>query len=238
MTGDAAPRRSTRDLVLRLVLPALLLVAAAGVLVGSLVGGDDDGDARPAASSSPAAPTSSPAPGPAEEQPAAEEELTPTAPPPTATQPPAPPVVTREGVPGSARTVTAAPADFTAPAAWSDGVTVRVVEARQQVTTGSGPGELAGQPQTVFRLEVVNGSGAPLDLTAVVVQASYGDPAAQASPLYDAETVDFAGALAPGGTASAVYSFAIPADRLGAVSLSVDVDGYRFPAVFSGAVPA
>lgn len=239
MTGDAAPRRSTRDLVLRLALPAVLLVAAVGVLVGFLVGGDD-GDAGPAASSSgPAtATTTSSAPAAADEQPPAEEETTPAAPPPTATQPPAPPVVTREGVPESARTVTAAPADFAAPAAWSDGVTVRVVEARQQVTTGSGPGELAGQPQTVFRLELVNGSGAPLDLSAVVVQAGYDDPAVQASPLYDAETVDFGGPLAPGGTATAVYSFAIPADRLGAVSLSVDVDGYRFPAVFSGAVPS
>ncbi|MGY1741108.1 MULTISPECIES: hypothetical protein [unclassified Blastococcus] len=232
MTG----RRSARDLLLRLVLPAVLLVAAVGVLVGVLAGGsdgDDDADGPPAAASSAPATTSGP-----EDQPPAEEELTPTAPPPTATQLPAPPVVTREGVEDSARTIDAAPADFAAPAQWSDGASVRVVEARQQVTAGSGPGELAGQPQTVFRLELVNGAATPLVLDAVVVQASYGDPALQASPLYDGETVDFGGTLAPGESAGAVYSFAIPADRLGAVTLSVDVDGYRFPAVFSGAVPA
>jgi hypothetical protein len=43
--------------------------------------------------------------------------------------------------------------------------------------------------------------------------------------------------LEPGGTATAICSFSIPADQVGGVSLSVDVDGYRFPAVFSGAVP-
>ena len=79
--------------------------------------------------------------------------------------------------------------------------------------------------------------GAALDLNAVVVQAVYGGDRVQASPLYDAETVDLGGSLAPGGTATAVYSFAVPANQVGNVVLSVDVDGYRFPAVFSGAVP-
>ena len=138
-------------------------------------------------------------------------------------------------MPGSARTVEATPADFTRPAEWSDGASVRVVRAAQQVSQGSGPGERAGQPQTVFTVELTNGTSAPLDLTAVVVQATYG-PGTQASPLYDAGTVDFGGVLAPGAGATAVHSFAIPAGDLGAVTLSVDVDGYRFPAVFSGAV--
>jgi hypothetical protein len=234
-TADTA-RRSRRDLLLRRVLPALVVVLAA-VLVAVLVraAGDDDGAGAPAAEGS-AATTSAPATD--EDQPAAADEPLPTAAPPTATQLAAPPVVTREGVAGTARTIEAAPADFAAPSAWSDGASVRVVAARQQVTSGSGPGELAGQPQTVFQLELVNGSGAPLVLDAVVVQATYGDPAAQASPLYDRETLDFAGTLAPGESATATYSFAIPADQLGAVSLSVDVDGYRFPAVLSGTVPA
>jgi hypothetical protein len=147
------------------------------------------------------------------------------------------PVVVREGVDAAARTVTVDPAAFTAPAAWSDGASVRVVDAGQQVSSGTGPGALAGQPQTVFTLEITNGSRAPLDLDAVVVQATYGAEAAQASPLYDAATVDFSGSLGSGATATAVYSFAIPADQLGDVDLSVDVDGHRFPAVFTGAVP-
>ena len=40
--------------------------------------------------------------------------------------------------------------------------------------------------------------------------------------------------LAPVAGATGVHSFAIPAGGFGAVTLSVD--GYRFPAVFSGAI--
>jgi hypothetical protein len=153
------------------------------------------------------------------------------------TEQPAASVAARVGVAESARTVQASAADCTTAAEWSDGASIRVADARQQVTSGRGPGERAGQPQTVFVLELTNGSGAPLDLNAVIVQATYGSDRAQARPIYDAESSDFSGALAPGATATAVYSFTIPADQVGDVVLSVDVDGYRFPAVFSGAVP-
>jgi hypothetical protein len=209
-------------------------------------GGDDRGDGATAAAPTSAAPPTDPAQEPAEEpaeKPAADPttgaaEPTSTGSPAPATQLVAAPVVAREGVPASARTVTVAPAAFTAPAEWADGASVRVVDAGQQVSGGTGPGALAGQPQTVFTLEVRNGATAPLDLNAVVVQATYGGGTTQASPLYDGTTMDFGGSLEPGATATAVYSFAIPVDELDEVSLSVDVDGVRFPAVFTGAVPA
>jgi hypothetical protein len=146
-------------------------------------------------------------------------------------------MVSRPGVPEAARTVQATNGDFTTTASWSDGATVRVSDAHQQVTSGTGPGELAGQPQTVFTLELANGSDKPLDLNTVVVQATYGSGPTQASPIYDQQTIDFGGTLAPGDTATAIYSFAVPADQLSDVTLSVDLDGFRFPAVFSGAVP-
>jgi len=215
--------------MLRRVLPALLVFGAALALFLVLQQGNDDQETPGAAASS-----SSPA-APSDEQSA--EETEPTGSPSPAVELPAPTVVSREGVPASARTLTVSAADFAGPAEWSDGASIRVTDARQQVTSGRGPGERAGQPQTLFTLELVNGTGAALDLNAVVVQAVYGGDKAQASPLYDAETVDFGGSLAPGGAATAVYSFAIPADQVGNVVLSVDVDGYRFPAVFSGAVP-
>jgi hypothetical protein len=227
MTGPDT-RRSGRDLLLRRVLPLLLVLAAALGLFLFLQRGNDD-QATPGAAA-----TSSEVSAPSSDQP---EEAEPTGSPSPAVELPAPTVAAREGVPASARTVTVSDADFAAAAEWSDGATVRVADARQQVTSGVGPGERSGQPQTVFDLEVTNGSGEPLDLNAVVVQAVYGG-SNQASPLYDRETVDFGGTLAPGETATAVYSFAIPADQLGDVVLSVDVDGYRFPAVFAGAVPA
>jgi hypothetical protein len=228
MTRPDTPRRSRRQLLLRWGLPVLALLVVALLLALFLPGGDDDGG-TPQASAGPTASAGAP--------PVDEETPSSSVPPSPATELPAASVVAREGVPESARTVDVSGADFAAPAEWSDGASVRVTDARQQVTAGKGPGERAGQPQTVFTLELVNGSGAALDLDAVVVQATYGAGRSQASPLYDQETVDFAGALAPGDKASAVYSFAIPSDQLGDVVLSVDVDGFRVPAVFSGAVP-
>jgi hypothetical protein len=230
------------------VLVAALL-AAVLVLVF-----DPDGDdgrpvvtAAPTTAAAPATPPAEPAPTDPEATPTPGAEAVPApvtgaeaatgAAPAPATEAQAAPLVAREGVPAAARTVAAAPAGFTAPAEWADGASVAVTAARQQVSSGSGPGALAGQPQTLFTLEVRNGATGPLDLNAVVVQATYGE-GAQASPLYDGATLDFSGSLEPGATATAVYSFAIPADELSEVSLSVDVDGMRFPAVFTGTVPA
>jgi hypothetical protein len=210
-------------------IPVLVAVVLAALLLLVLdLGGDDREPGATAAPSTSATPPTTPA----------EATPVPTEAPAPATELVAAPLVAREGVAAAARTVAVTPAEFTAPAEWSDGASVRVTEARQQVSSGSGPGAMAGQPQTVFTLEVSNGSGAPLDLNAVVVQATYGAGTTQASPLYDGATADFSGTLEPAATAAAVYSFAIPADQLGEVSLSVDVDGLRFPAVFTGAVPA
>lgn len=220
----------TRAVLLRRVLPALVVVLLAALVLVLTTTGDDDRRATGAPAPSTAAPvTEEPEPDP-DALPAPTE---PVAAP--ATEVAAADVVLRPGVPESARTVQATSADFDRPAQWSDGASVRVVGATQRVTQGSGPGTRAGQPQTVFTVEVTNGSGAPLDLNSVVVQATYGS-GTQASPLYDDDTVDFGGSLAPGTTATGVYSFAIPPAELGAVSLSVDVDGYRFPVVFAGAV--
>ncbi|MGY1595219.1 hypothetical protein ACI79D_24870 [Geodermatophilus sp. SYSU D00708] len=232
MSRAATPRQSGRSLLLRRGLPVLVLVLLAGLLLVLTVGRDD-------APGSPAAAPSASAPASTTDEPGTDPEATPTPTEPVApvTEAAAPSLVARAGVDEAARTVEAAPAAFTAPAEWSDGASVRVVEARQQVTGGRGPGDLAGQPQTLLTLELTNGTDAALDLNAVVVQAAYGDGASQAAPLYDRETVDFGGTLEPGDTATAVYSFAIPDDQLDRVSLSVDVDGTRFPAVFSGAVP-
>jgi hypothetical protein len=209
----------------------LVLVLLAGLLLVLTVGRDDD-PGSPAAAPSTSAPAGTTGPQSDPDAPP-----TPTEPVAPVTEAAAPTVVAREGVDEAARTVEATPADFTAAAEWADGASVRVVEARQQVTAGRGPGDLVGQAQTVFVLEVANGSDAELDLNAVVVQATYGETASQAAPLYDRETVDFGGTLAAGDTARAVYSFAIPEERLDRVTMSVDVDGTRFPAVFSGAVP-
>jgi hypothetical protein len=240
VTGPDATQRSRRQLLLRWVLPVVAVLLAGVLLAVFLTGRDDDPTAPEASTASTAstAPTAPTAPAGASPSPGEEADPTATVPPQPATEQAASSVVARDGVPAAARTITAAAADFAAPAEWSDGASLRVTGARQQVTTGEGPGSRVGLPQTVFVLELTNGSSRPLDLHSVVVQAVYGADRVQASPLYDAETVDLSGTLAPRGTATAVYSFAIPDDQLGDVVLSVDVDGYRFPAVFAGTVPA
>ena len=205
-----------------------MLVVGAVALVLLVAGGDDPGTAGLAAGSTPTLPSDFPESAGAE--PTGTE-------PPVITAAPAPTVVARPDVPEAARTIAGATAPFTESAGWSDGISLRVADAVQQVSAGQGPGALAGQPQTVFVLELSNGSDAPLDVNGVVVQAVYGSAGVQAGPLYDDRTVDFGGTLAPGETAQAVYSFAVPADRTGDVTLSVDVDGYRFPAIFTGSVP-
>ena len=232
MTSSAPTRRSRRDLLLRRVLPALAVLLVAAVVVFLVIRGGSGGSGNAAAATSSSTSASVPVTDPAEDPTG-----TPTASPSPATEAPAPTVVSRPGVPAASRTVQATDGDFASTASWSDGATIRVAQAHQQVTSGTGPGELAGQPQTVFSLELVNGTTKPLDLNTVVVQATYGSGPTQASPIYDQQSSDFGGTLAPGDTATAVYSFAIPADQLGKVTLTVDVDGYRFPAVFSGAVP-
>jgi hypothetical protein len=228
VTRPTPPRRSRRSTWLRRGLPALAAVLLAGVLFVLVNGGGGDDDRNGAASTSSAAPAADPSDPDAEP--------TPSGPPAVITEAQAAPVVVRDGVPESARTIEAARVDFTSASDWTDGASVRVVRAEQRVSEGMGPGARAGQPQTVFTLELTNGAGVALDVSSVVVQAVYGATDIQASPLYDGDTVDFGGILAPGDVATAVYSFTVPDDQLGDVTLSVDVDGHRFPAVFTGRV--
>jgi hypothetical protein len=224
-----APAGSRRRWWLRIGLPGLVALVVAGVVVTLIVtgsGGSETGQAASSAApstvpgSSFGPPTPSPSPSPA-----------------PISEPAAVSLVARPGVPASARTVAGSTSAFTAPASWADGASVRLTDAHQQVTTGSGPGALVGQPQTVFSLALTNGTNAPLDVSGVVVQATYTAAGTVAAPLYDDTTLDFSGTVAPGATTTAVYAFAVPADQLDDVRLSIDLDGRHFPVVFSGAVP-
>ena len=50
----------------------------------------------------------------------------------------------------------------------------------------------------------------------------------------EAETVDLAGVLAAGESATAAYAFAVPADARDEVTLVVDFDGDHTSAIFRG----
>jgi hypothetical protein len=84
-------------------------------------------------------------------------------------------------------------------------------------------------------VKIVNGSGAPLDLSGASVDVNADGT--------DAEAIDdsaigsgFDGTLRPGGWATAVYAFAVPASDLGRVDVSVQPAADYTSAVFEGPV--
>ncbi|WP_340536700.1 hypothetical protein [Nocardioides sp. GXZ039] len=143
--------------------------------------------------------------------------------------------------PGEARTsrdqlLRAPGAEFGAPAAYPDGVSVRILGHTNRHVNGLGPGATSG-PATMFRISVANDSESPLELGSVVVTAVYGPGAGfVADPSYDLPVGDLAGTLRPGATRTAKYAFAIPADARDRIRLYVDLDGSRMPAVFTGSI--
>ena len=125
---------------------------------------------------------------------------------------------------------------FDAPAAFPDGVTVRVRDVAHAVTSDTGAGARPGQDVTTLAVELVNGSPRPVDLSGVVVAVTHGPDRVRADPVYGGGQEDFSGAVPRGGRAAAVYAFALPRKARGDVTLTVDFDGRHAPAVWRGAV--
>ena len=115
---------------------------------------------------------------------------------------------------GQAPRIRAATQPFKDAVEYPDGVRLRVTDVRQGRVTDKGPGVVKG-PVTSFDLELSNGSDSSLDLTQVVATVVYGSPRRLSSPVYLEEGQDFRGVVKPGGTAKAVYGFAIPEADLG-----------------------
>jgi hypothetical protein len=121
-------------------------------------------------------------------------------------------------------------------AKYSDGVWLRIDRVRHGTEQGQGPGAFPGRANTAVTLSLHNKSSRTIDLTQVVVTATYGSPARLASAVYeDSAARDFGTRVRPGGSASATYVFAIPADESGKVGITVDFDGVHVAASFAGA---
>lgn len=150
---------------------------------------------------------------------------------PTAAATPAP--VKRNGKPAKT-TVPGVSGGLKAKTNYKDGLALQVTDVAHSVNTETGPGVLQGEQLTTFTLTVTNNTAAPVDLSGVVLEAAYGAPKRVASPVYTADSRDLSGSLEPGKSASAGYSFAIPADSRGAVRLTVDLDGVHGLAVLTG----
>lgn len=122
-----------------------------------------------------------------------------------------------------------------APVQYSDGVSLTVNHIAHGVEKAKGPGQFPGRPTTAISMTVHNRSTQALDLNAVVVTTMYGSPARIAAPVYgDSSGSDFSGKLAAGGSASAMYVFAIPSGRGGRVVTMVDFDDVHLAARFTG----
>lgn len=222
--------------VLRLLAAAAVLAAAAGCALGSA-------SAQPQAHPTTAATTGPKTPGsaPTGATPAAQPDDDPTASV-TAHRPPdptAPATVRPVDRPGRAATslVAVRNAPFGHPIAWTDGVTLSVTRVQHGVTAGRGPGAVSGSPVTRFSLMLRNGSASPVDAIDVVTTVVYGSTHRKVAPLvYDDASADFGARVAPKGTTTAVYSYVIPPADLGAVRLTVDLDGHHGLATFSGSV--
>ncbi|GGM05884.1 hypothetical protein [Nakamurella endophytica] len=149
--------------------------------------------------------------------------------------PPSSPPVARHGRPAHP-TIAASAGAFAAslPARWSDGVVLTVARVRHGSETGRGPGDFTGQPFTAVTFQLRNGSDRTLDLSAVVVSASYGTPARVAAPVYDDTAQDFAGSLPPGASATATYLYAFPPSALASATATVDLDGVHAVAQLRG----
>jgi hypothetical protein len=104
-----------------------------------------------------------------------------------------------------------------------------LIASRNVTVKGQGPGELSG-PAVALTLQVTNGATRPLDLDAVTVTASIRGQEASSSDAAPAKP--FAGRLAAGARAQAVYVFVLPADArrpVGVVvSLAPDLPVARF----------
>ena len=148
----------------------------------------------------------------------------------------APALVERPGALPPSQRVPGPEVAFDQPAAYRDGLSVVVQDIRSGVSTDTGVGAQADVPTTTLVVEVRNGTSVPVDLSGVVLTVTSGPDDVVADPVYGGDQQDLAGVVPSGGRAQGTYSFAVPEQARGDVTLSMDVDGRHLPAVWRGAV--
>jgi hypothetical protein len=110
---------------------------------------------------------------------------------------------------------------------YPDAVSVSITEFKRVKVTEEGRGIIKGQELAIFTVRFDNGSAKPLDLNKTLVTALYGKQKS-AKPTYYADLNDFYGEVAPRGTKSAAYAFAIPVKEYKKVTLQIKFGtGYK-----------
>jgi hypothetical protein len=127
------------------------------------------------------------------------------------------------------------PVALSAPTSYGDGLSARVAGIRSFTARGEGVGEFSG-PALAITVELRNTSAVPVSLATTSVAAYGGARGARTTALTDGATAPFSGTLAPGATARATYTFAVPTDQRDVVTVTVGVSPATGTAVFSGPV--
>jgi hypothetical protein len=187
----------------RNLLIAIAVAVVAAVIVIAVVLG-----ARPAVAPGPSASASPSA------------SATPTPSPSTSAEAGAPPAAGESPEPLLGEPVAAdVPRDATAD--FGDQVTASLAGSAPFTAQGSQVGEVSG-PAVRVTIRIANGSGAPIQLDAVTVNAYYGADSTPAPPIgSDASSTPFSGTLEPGASADASYSFSVPTEDQDTLVVSV-----------------
>jgi hypothetical protein len=144
-----------------------------------------------------------------------------------------PPQPTGQGAVVTVVTVAPQPATpIGTPAADAGGLQFRIDSVEAVDGEASGPGEIGG-PALQVTLSATNTSSAPIDLSLTLVDLRHGADQVPASP-FSLGTTPFAGALAPGATASGVYVFGVPVERRAQVRIYVNAQPELPAVVFEG----
>ncbi|WP_155859325.1 hypothetical protein [Cellulomonas sp. KRMCY2] len=123
-------------------------------------------------------------------------------------------------------------------ASFGTGVTARLTAVESVDGEADGPGEVAG-PAVRITVEITNDTAEALDLHKVVVDVAAGADLAPGEPLSGPGVRWLDGTLEPGGVATGVYVFAVPADRRDLVHVKVSYDPVQPTVLFEGpATPA
>ncbi|WP_026928135.1 hypothetical protein [Granulicoccus phenolivorans] len=144
------------------------------------------------------------------------------------------PTAAREAAPEGARFT------FDQAARWPDGVEVQVTTITARTATATERGAEGTDGHLVEAdIQVSNGSDQPFDTAQVAVWGYYDRVGApKVSDSSGRLGVRLAGVLQPGETGQVPMGFAIPADRLGAVTVMIVGDSAHPAVQFSGAVSA
>jgi hypothetical protein len=250
-SGRPAARSNFRTVGVALVLAAGLLTGAVActssgsssastpaTTAGGATAGSVATAATSAQSSGSAATPSSPASSTASSAASSESSVSSV---PTSSVPAAP--TTAVPAPGGgnvSHTVAAATPTTQSPVALSEAATIphslsaTIQRVAATTVTAKGPGEISG-PGLAVSVEVTNSSGANLSLDAISVTLtdSAGNPC---SYVPVSEGRPFAGSLAPGKSATAVYVFTIPTDRRSPITVGLIYGPSTSVVLFTGTV--